>query len=48
MTTEIMTFNEFIARLAGDKLIRYVEDNIVDFTEEERYEEMDNYYTGDL
>jgi len=43
MTTEIMTFNEFIAELAGRKLVRYVEDSMIDYTEEE----MDNYYTGD-
>jgi len=48
MTTEVMTFNEFMDELAGRKLVRYVEDNIdMTYTEEERYEEMDNYYTGD-
>ena len=47
MTTEIMTFNEFIAELAGRKLVRYVEDRYDDLIKEEFDEEMDKYYTGD-
>ena len=48
MTTEIMTLNEFIADVAGHKLIKYVEyryNNM--YTEDEIDEEMDKYYAGD-
>jgi hypothetical protein len=45
---QIMNLNEYIVRKAESKLINYVEftyDNM--YTEEEVYEEMDKYYTGD-
>jgi len=45
---QIMNLNEYIVRKAESKLINYVEyryDNM--YTEEEVYEEMNNYYTGD-
>ena len=47
MTTEIMTFNEFIADVAQHELINYVQHNIEDmYPEEEFDEEMNNYMEG--
>ena len=47
MTTEVITLNEFIANLAENKLIRYVEDRYDDLIKEEFDEEMDKYYAGE-
>ena len=48
MTTEIMTFNEFIADIANHSLINYVQNNIADmYPEEEFDEETNNYMEGD-
>ena len=38
----IMTFNEFIADIAQNELIRYVQNNIPEMTDKEFDEEMNN------
>ena len=43
----IMTFNEFIADIAQNELIRYVQNNIPEMTDKEFDEEMNNYYAGE-
>jgi len=44
MTTEIMTFNEFIADVAQFELIKYVQHNITDMYPEEEFDEETNKY----
>jgi hypothetical protein len=47
MTTEVMTFNEFIADVVQFELINYVQDNIADmYPEDEFDEETNNYMEG--
>ena len=43
----IMSFNEFIAEIAENELIRYVKNNIPDMTDKEFDEEINKYYAGD-
>jgi hypothetical protein len=47
MTTEIMTFNELIAEIVKNKLIRYVEDCRMYKIKLYQEMEMDKYYTGE-
>jgi hypothetical protein len=47
MTTEIMTFNELIAEIVKNKLIRYVEDCRIYKRKLYQEMEMDKYYTGE-
>ena len=47
MTTEIMTFNELIAEIVKNKLIRYVEDCRIYKIKLYQEMEMDKYYTGE-
>jgi hypothetical protein len=43
----IMTFNQFIAEIAENELIRYVQNNIPEMTDKEFDEEMNKYYAGE-
>ena len=43
----IMSFNQFIAEIAQNELIRYVQNNIPEMTDKEFDEEMNNYYAGE-